>query len=146
MEKQLVVFKLANESYGVNIEAVESIIKMQSITVIPQAPEFVEGVTNLRGTILPVIDLRKRFGLEHTPVTLESRIIVITANHTKVGMIVDAVSEVLEIAEDAVEPPPMIATTLNSAFITGIAKSGGTLVILLELDRVLQLHAEAVGA
>jgi purine-binding chemotaxis protein CheW len=145
MDKQLVVFKLGNEFYGVNIEAVESIIKMQSITVVPQAPEYVEGVTNLRGTVLPVIDLRKRFGIGHDSISKDSRIIVVTADHIKVGMIVDAVSEVLEIGQDAIEPPPAIATTLNSAFITGIAKSSDQLVILLDLSQVLQLHTETKG-
>ncbi len=143
MDTQLVVFKLENEFYGVNIDSVESIIKMQAITVVPQAPEYVEGVTNLRGTVLPVIDLRKRFGLEHAAFSKDSRIIVVTADHIKVGMIVDAVSEVLEMAQDSIEPPPSIATTLSSAFITGIAKTGDLLVILLDLSKVLQLHAEA---
>ena len=142
MDIQLVVFTLEDEFYGVNIGAVESIIKMQPITVVPQAPEYVEGVTNLRGTVLPVIDLRKRFGLENASLSKDSRIIVVTADHIKVGMIVDAVSEVLEIAQDSIEPPPSISTTLNSAFITGIAKTGDLLVILLDLTRVLQLHAE----
>ena len=103
MEKQLVVFELSNEHYGVDISSVESIIKMQAITVVPQAPTFVEGVTNLRGSVLPVIDLRKRFGLMQEDSTKNSRIVVVSIRGTKVGMIVDAVSEVLRVPEEAIQ-------------------------------------------
>ena len=109
MEKQLVVFELANELFGVDIGAVESIIKMQAITRVPQSPEFVEGVINLRGKVLPVIDLRLRFGLPAVEVTKGNRIMVITLGGTQVGMIVDGVSEVLSISDGDVEPPPAMA-------------------------------------
>ena len=153
MERQLVVFELANEHYGVDIAAVESIIKMQAITVVPHAPAFVEGITNLRGRVLPVIDLRKRFDLPPEEATKDSRIVVVAIDGVKVGMIVDAVSEVLRVSDDAIEPPPPMVTTVNSAFITGIAKVSSTdssgqsstsrLVILLELSRVLSLQEQA---
>ena len=141
MERQLVVFELAKEHYGVDIAAVESIIKMQPITAVPQAPAFVEGITNLRGSVLPVMDLRKRFGLSGREQKTEStrddkRIVVVSMDGMKIGMIVDAVSEVLRVQEDAIEPPPMV-TTINSAFITGIAKVGERLIILLDLARIL---------
>jgi len=98
MERQLVVFTLAHEHYGVDIAAVESIIKLQPITVVPRAPAFIEGVTNLRGSVLPVMDLRKRFGLGSTAETAEKeqkdrRIVVVALEGVKVGMIVDAVTE-----------------------------------------------------
>lgn len=142
MERQLVVFELANEHYGVDIAAVESIIKMQPITAVPQAPAFVEGITNLRGSVLPVMDLRKRFGLsgreQKTEITHDDkRIVVVSMDGMKIGMIVDAVSEVLRVQEEAIEPPPPMVTTINSAFITGIAKVGERLIILLDLARVL---------
>ncbi|MCI0519296.1 MAG: chemotaxis protein CheW [Chloroflexi bacterium] len=140
MERQLVVFELANEHYGVDIAAVESIIKMQSITAVPHAPDFVEGVTNLRGSVLPVVDLRKRFALDHAEATKNSRIVVVAIEGVKVGMIVDGVSEVLRVAEDAVEPPPPMVATIDTAFIVGIAKLEGKLVILLDLARVLSLE------
>jgi len=95
MENQIVVFELGSEQFGVSIASVESIIKMQAITKMPQAPSFVEGVTNLRGKVLPVIDLRLRFGLTRQEATRNSRIIVISVNKTEIGMIVDGVSEVL---------------------------------------------------
>jgi purine-binding chemotaxis protein CheW len=142
MERQLVVFELANEHYGVDIAAVESIIKMQPITAVPQAPAFVEGITNLRGSVLPVMDLRKRFGLSGREQKTESnrddkRIVVVSMDGMKIGMIVDAVSEVLRVQEDVIEPPPPMVTTINSAFITGIAKVGERLIILLDLARIL---------
>ncbi len=137
MEHQLVVFDLAGEHYGVDIAVVEGIIKMQAITAVPHAPSFVEGVTNLRGKVLPVIDLRKRFGLPDTGTTRDSRIVVVEMNGTTVGMVVDGVSEVLRISAEAVEPPSPIVTTVDSAFIRGIAKVGERLVILLDLSKVL---------
>ncbi len=142
MEHQLVVFELANEQYGVDIAMVEGIIKMQPITVVPQAPSFVEGVTNLRGSVLPVIDLRKRFNLPQEEATKNSRIIHIAIDNVKVGMIVDAVSEVLLVSEEAIEPTPPIVTTVDSAFITGIAKLEGRLIILLDLGKVLSFNEQ----
>ncbi len=147
MENQLVIFHLAKEYYGVDIATVESIIKMQPITGIPQAPPFVEGVINLRGAVLPVIDLRNRFGLPQTPPTKDTRIVVVEMGGTTVGMIVDAVHEVLRVPSEDIEPPSPMVTTLDSAFITGIAKVGDRLIILLDLGKVLSLdeHAELAG-
>jgi purine-binding chemotaxis protein CheW len=136
MEQQIVVFELASERYGVDIAAVQSIIKLQPITALPHAPSFVEGITNLRGNILPVFDLRKRFGLTVKEYTNNNRIIVVSLNTTKVGMIVDAVSEVLRIPEEAIEPAPSMVVTFDSAFIDGIAKVDQTLIILLDLGIV----------
>jgi len=143
MDNQIVVFEVSSEEFGVNIAAVESIIKMQPITHMPQAPAFVEGVTNLRGKLLPVIDLRKQFGLPPKDTDNSSRIIVVSVDQTQVGMIVDGVSEVLTVSDEIVEPAPSIATTVDSAFITGIAKLDGRLVILLDLDRVLSNQEQA---
>lgn len=143
MENQLVIFTLANEHYGVGISAVDSIITMQPITYVPRAPAFVEGVTNLRGKVLPVIDLRKRFGLPVHEATRETRIVVTELNSSRVGMIVDAVSEVLRIPEEAVEPPSPIVTTVDSTFLTGIAKVDERLIILLDLEKVLSDQEKA---
>jgi purine-binding chemotaxis protein CheW len=153
MENQLVVFELAQEHYGVDIAAVEGIIKMQAITAVPRAPVFVEGVTNLRGEVLPVIDLRKRFGLPARQADKDTRIVVVDAlaagnadngTGSKVGMVVDAVSEVLRVSSEAVEGLSPILTTVDSAFIQGIAKLDERLVILLDLGKVLS--AEERGA
>jgi purine-binding chemotaxis protein CheW len=137
MEQQLVVFELANEHYGVEISSVESIIKMQEITRIPHSPAFVEGITNLRGLVLPVIDLRKRFGLESQEASRDSRIMVVALGTFKVGMIVDGVSEVLRVASESIEPPPSMTTTSRTNFITGIAKLNDVLVILLDMSKIL---------
>lgn len=143
MENQLVVFDLAREHYGVDIAAVEGIIKMQAITAVPQAPAFVEGVTNLRGKVLPVVDLRRRFGLPPTEATKDTRIVVVEIAGATVGIIVDGVSEVLRIEPEAIEPPSPIVTTLDSAFIRGIAKVNNRLIILLDLTKILAIAAAA---
>jgi purine-binding chemotaxis protein CheW len=143
MEQQLVVFELANESYGLDIGDVESIIKLQDITVVPNAPSFVEGVTNLRGTVLPVIDLRRRFGLPEAEPTKDTRIVVVDAGGTNVGMIVDAVTEVLRVAEASIEPPSPLVISVSSTFITGIAKVEEKLVILVDLGKVLSVEEKS---
>jgi len=137
MEKQLVIFELADEFYGVDIACVESIIKMQEITRMPKSPVFVEGVTNLRGKVLPVIDLEKRFEIPGRERDHDTRIMVVNIDQLEVGMIVSAVSEVLTIDDSSVEPAPPIVTTINSNFISGIARIDERLVILLDLNQVL---------
>ena len=137
MEKQLVIFELAEEYFGIDIADVESIIKMQAITAIPQSPNYVVGVTSLRGTVLPVIDLKKRFGIQTAEKTSATRIVVITMGALKVGMIVDGVSEVLTIEDSIIEPTPPMISTVATEFIVGIAKIGERLVILLDLARIL---------
>ena len=152
MENQLVVFDLAHEHYGVDIAAVEGIIKMQPITVVPRAPAFVEGVTNLRGKILPVLDLRRRFGLPQEEATKDTRIVVVEipasasgtgVNGATVGMVVDGVSEVLRVGQEAIEPPSPIVTTVDSGFIRGIVRVDERLVILLDLGKVLSAGEKA---
>jgi purine-binding chemotaxis protein CheW len=143
MDNQIVVFELGSEQYGVNIATVESIIKMQPITGLPHAPSFVEGVTNLRGRVLPVIDLHKRFGIAGKDTDNNSRIIIISLNKEEVGMIVDGVSEVLTLPESTIEPAPEITATINSAFITGIAKLDTRLIIMLDVSRILTLQEQS---
>jgi purine-binding chemotaxis protein CheW len=142
MEQQLVVFELAGEHFGVDISTVESIIKMQAITRMPHTPDFIEGITNLRGAILPVIDLSKRLGMDKHKQDERSeretrRIVVINIDRRLIGMIVDAVEEVLKINPETVSAPPPMVTSVNSAYVTGIAKVNERLVILLDLRMVL---------
>ena len=137
IEEQLVVFDLANEVYGVDISRVQEIIRMQAITRVPGAPPFVEGVINLRGKIIPVIDLHRRFGLQAAQPGKSSRIVVVETEGFVIGMIVDAVSEVLRVSPTCIEPPSPIVTGIDSDYIRGIAKIEGRLVILLRLDKVL---------
>lgn len=149
MENQIVVFELGSEYYGVNIAGVQSIIKLQPITQLPHAPGFVEGVTNLRGNVLPVIDLRKRFSLTARATDKHSRIMVVSIDQTEVGMIVDGVSEVLTVSEQSVESAPTITTTIDSSFIAGIAKLDGLegdqrLVILLDLEKIFSSQEQGM--
>jgi purine-binding chemotaxis protein CheW len=137
METQLVIFELGEEFFGVDISAVESIIKMQEITRIPQALSFVEGITNLRGKVLSVIDLRKRLDLPVEETDKETRIVIINLEEIEVGMVVDAVWEVVTINDEQIEPTPQLATTVDTTFITGIARLEDRLIILLDLTEVL---------
>ncbi len=134
--EQLVIFQLANEYYGVDIGAVSTIIRMQDLTAVPQTPNYVKGVINLRGNIIPVIDLRKRFCLIQEETTKSSRIVVVEANGAMVGMIVDAVAETLRISTDMIEPPSCVIASVESEYLRGIAKQDDRLVILLEIDLV----------
>jgi purine-binding chemotaxis protein CheW len=143
VETQLVVFNLADENYGVDISAVEGIIKMQVVTKVPKAPDFVEGITNLRGKVMPVIDLRKRFGLPTKEADKETRIVHVELEDVRVGMLVDAVTEVLRVSEDDIEPPSPMVTTVDSAFITGVAKVDERLIILVDLGQVLSTEEQA---
>lgn len=140
MEFQVVVFNLGAEQFGVSISSVENIVKMQHITRMPQTPHFVEGVTNLRGKIIPVIDLRKRFNLTSEEITRDTRIIVYNVNNTEVGMVVDGVSEVLTIADIMIEPPPALVSSIDTSFITGIAKVDDRLIILLDMNKALSVE------
>jgi purine-binding chemotaxis protein CheW len=142
MEHQLVVFELANEYYGINIAVVESIIKMQAITQLPQTPTYIKGVTNLRGTVLPVIDLRIRFGLESQKDTKQTRVIIVTMGSVKVGLMVDGVSEVLRIPDESIEPLPPMVNSVNSDFLKGIVRLEDRLIILLEVQKVLDLQEQ----
>ena len=132
MEKQLAVFELGNETYGVDIAIVEGIVKMQDITRLPHAPEYVEGVTNLRGSILPVINLEKRLGMSPQEQTNATRIIIILMGEAKVGMIVNSVSEVLMIEDSIIEMAPALVSSTKTEFIIGIAKIDTRLVLLLD--------------
>jgi purine-binding chemotaxis protein CheW len=135
--EQLVVFELANELYGVDIGAVNTIIRMQEVTRIPRTPDYVEGVINLRGSIIPVVDLRTRFGLGAGERTKASRIVVVEALGLMIGMVVDAVAETLRLPSDAIEPPSPVVTSVGTEYIRGVGKQENRLVILLDIDRVL---------
>jgi purine-binding chemotaxis protein CheW len=136
-EQQLVVFQLGAELYGVEIARVHEIIRLQTVTRVPHAPAFVEGVINLRGKVIPVVDLRRRFGLPLADHTRASRIVVVEIGDQVVGIVVDGVSEVLRVNQATVEPPSPVVAGIDSDYLHGIAKLPERLVILLNLDRVL---------
>ncbi len=134
---QLVTFSIGEEEFGVDILKVQEIIRTMEITKVPRAPSFVEGVINLRGKVIPIIDLRKRFGLDSRDHDKHTRIIVIEINNMIVGFVVDSVSEVLRIPASTVEPPPPVVAGLESEYISGVGKLEDRLLILLDLDRLL---------
>jgi len=137
-EEQVVVFQLAGESYGIDIAKVQEIRVMSPITTVPNAPDFVEGIINLRGKITPVVNMHTRFGKPKADYDKETRIIVVDMQGQWVGLIVDSVSEVMRIPHDSVEMPSELVATVESDFIRGIAKlSEEKLVILLDLDKML---------
>ncbi|MDR2727111.1 MAG: chemotaxis protein CheW [Deltaproteobacteria bacterium] len=134
---QLVTFSIGDEEFGVDILKVQEIIRTMEITKVPRAPEFVDGVINLRGKVIPIIDLRRRFNLTPRPHDSHTRIIVIEITQMVVGFVVDAVSEVLRIPVDTVEPAPPVVASLDSDYISGVGKLRDRLLILLDLDRLL---------
>ncbi|MCS7172070.1 MAG: chemotaxis protein CheW [Armatimonadetes bacterium] len=139
LEQHLVVVRLDRERYGFAIEHVHEIIRMQEVTRIPRAPEFVEGVINLRGQVIPVLDLRRRFGLPAGERDGATRIVVVEMNGSRVGVVVDAVLEVLRIPARSVVPPEELLATGQVAFLRGVAKHGEGLILLLDLHRVLEI-------
>ncbi|NPV81778.1 MAG: chemotaxis protein CheW [Firmicutes bacterium] len=141
-EAQLVKFRLGNEEYGVDIMQVQEIIHLTNIVKVPNTPHFVEGVIDLRSRVIPIIDLRKRFGIPECEKTRSSRIVVVNMNDTTVGLIVDSVSEVIRIPVKAFEPLPEIAMDVDSRFLRGIARLEDRLIILIDLARVLS-HDES---
>lgn len=143
-ERQLVVFQLADEQYGVNIQDVREIIRTQAVTRIPSAPEHVLGVIDLRDTVVPVIDLRLRLSLEVRAETDENRIVVVEAHGHQVGVLVDAVKEVLRISADRIEANSSVVTTAESYYIDGIAKLDESLLILLDIEKALDQDVEVL--
>lgn len=134
---QLVSFMIDKEEFGVNILYVQEINRFIQITKVPNAPDFVEGVINLRGRVIPVIDLRTKFNLKKKVQDNNTRIIVVEVDGKVVGFIVDSVKEVLRIPENITEPPPELATGVNSDYIMAVAKLEDRLITLLNLEKVL---------
>lgn len=134
-------FTMEDEEYGIGILKIKEIIGMMPVTTVPQTPEFVKGVINLRGKVIPVVDLRLRFGLEFIDYNERTCIIVVeiigNAGTIQIGIVVDSVSEVLNINEKDVEDTPTFGTKLNTDYILGLAKMEGGVKILLDIDRVL---------
>lgn len=139
-EIQLVVFKLGEEEYGVDILNVQEIIKMVDFTKLPNLPNFIEGVINLRGKIIPVIDLKKRFNLTAKEYTDDNRIVVIEVNGLTVGMVVDAVSEVLRISSNTIEATPAIISSIDTEYLQGVGKLEDRLLILLDIEKIFTIN------
>jgi purine-binding chemotaxis protein CheW len=134
---QLVSFRLGSEEYGVDIAQVQEIIRLVEITHVPRAPHFMEGVINLRGQLIPIIDLRTRFGMPRVAATKSTRIVVTEIANKRVGMVVDSVSEVLNIPTDHVEEAPDMVAGVGTEYIAGVGKINDRLIIMLDLAMVI---------
>lgn len=137
---QLVSFNIDNEEFGIDILKVEEIIRIISITKIPNAPDFIEGVINLRGKVIPIIDLRTRLNRSKRTHDNHTRVIVVEVSDLTVGFIVDSVKEVLRIPKSITEPPPSLVAGVDSEYITAIGKLEDRLLILLDLEKVLDFR------
>jgi purine-binding chemotaxis protein CheW len=147
-EGKYLTFTLADEEYGIGILKIKEIIGMMPITSVPQTPDFVKGVINLRGKVIPVVDLRRRFGMEAIDYTERTCIIVVEiqgqAGMVMIGIVVDSVSEVLNIKREDIEETPTFGARLNTDYILGMAKIEGGVKILLDIDRVLSAEEAAM--
>ena len=134
---QFVAFRIENQSYAFRIEQIQEIVILDQVTKTPQVPEYVEGVANLRGSIIPVINLRKLFGLEPKPIDSETRTIVVNVGTRTIGCTVDTVSQVVRIAEDAIHPAPDTVSGHGASYISGFARVQEQLIVLLEVEQLL---------
>lgn len=139
-QRQLVVFDLDTEQYGLDIGVVREIIRLQTITDIPRTPDFVEGVINLRGKVIPVVDLRKRFNMELVERDDDFRIVVVDVSGNEIGMIVDAVTEVSRVPENGIEPPSSVIVADDADYLTGIAKTDEKMIILLDIGKLISVR------
>jgi purine-binding chemotaxis protein CheW len=135
--KQLITFTVGVEEYGLELSRVKEVIRMRQPTWLPNAPSCVKGVINLRGDVIPIIDLRDRFGLEPVEHTTMTRVIVVEAEGRMVGMVVDSASQVVRVPADQFDPPPAVMGAALRNFITAVGKMGDKLVIMIDADRVL---------
>ena len=134
---QLVSFTIGDEEFGVDILKVQEINRMLAVTRVPNSPEYIDGVINLRGKVIPIIDLRRRFQMERREHDKNTRIVVVELSGKVVGFVVDAVSEVMRIPKSVTEPPPPIVAGIDAEYITAVAKLEDRLLILLDLEKVL---------
>lgn len=137
---QLVSFVILDEPFAINVRYVQEIIRYQSIADVPNAPDHILGVINLRGQIIPVIDLKVKFGLEEKSPTGASRIVVVNVKGTVVGMVVDAVSEVIRLNADDVELPSPVISSIDSDYLKGVGKQGDKMIMLLDIEKVLAVN------
>jgi len=136
-EIKVAEFTLGNEIYGIDVMRIKEIIPYLQITKVPQTPDFIEGIINLRGVVIPIVDMFKRFGLPPAQTTKETRIIVIEVGDKLIGLIVDSVSEILTLSKDVLEPAPeMLRTSIKKDYIKDIAKLDSKLIIIIDIDLI----------
>lgn len=134
---QFVTCQVDQEEFALDILSVQEIIRMTELARVPKAPPYVEGVINLRGRIVPVLDLRRRLGLPTVQRTGQTRIVVVYADDRTIGLIVDAVREVIHLARERIEPPPSVGSSTSAGFTRGVGRLGDRLLILMDLQRLL---------
>lgn len=142
---QFVGFRLDNEDYAIAITKIQEIILMKPITRIPQVPEFIEGLINLRGSVIPIVNLRKRFGLPPRDLDDETRTIVVNIHDKTVGCIVDAVTQVMRISRDQVQSAPLSALAISHQYIAGLARLDDRLLLILDIDRLFDEQSSAIS-
>lgn len=140
---QVVSFRLGSEDYAIEITKAKEIILVEGITKVPQMPAYIEGIINLRGTVIPVLDLRKRFGMTESPFDEHTRIIVTRMEGRIVGLIVDAVSRVMKIPKSSIQPPPETIACLAGEYLIGVAKLDDRMQLLLDIEKVLRADEKA---
>ncbi len=136
-EGQFVTFSLAEEEYGLDVSLVQELIAYRGYTRIPSVPEFIRGVINLRGTIVPVVDLRIKLGMEERPADKFTVIVILEVAGRTMGVIVDGVNEVVELSAENIQPTPAFSNAIRADFINGVAQLGESMLILLDIDKVL---------
>ena len=140
---QQVIFRLDHEEYGLNIMQVNGIEKHQEVVKVPNSPKYIEGIINLRGEVLPIYSLRKKFNLEPKETDDETKIIVVNTNDMMIGFVVDSVSEILQIEEETIEQAPKIVTGINRKYIKSVAKQEGRMIILIDIDLIVSDEEKA---
>ncbi|WP_026559330.1 chemotaxis protein CheW [Bacillus sp. J37] len=135
---KVIVFQLQDEEYGIPVQQVRSIEKVEHITRVPRTAPFIKGVINLRGVVTPIIDLRKRFGLQELEDTESTRMIIVSKEDIEVGFIVDAANDVIDIQKDIIEPAPEVVGSVEVEYIQGVAKLEKRLIVMIDLDEVLK--------
>lgn len=149
-EIKVIVFALGSEEYGVEVDKVKTIERMQPMTRVPKTPAFIKGVINLRGVVTPVLDLRERFGLPQKEYTDNTRIIIVSVNDIEVGMIVDMANDVIDVMDDQIEAPPEVVGGIRAKYLRGVAKiDEQRLLVMLNLEEVLNkneiIQLEQIG-
>jgi purine-binding chemotaxis protein CheW len=139
---KVIVFQLQDEEYGIPVQQVRSIEKFQHITRVPRTAAYIKGVINLRGVVTPIIDLRKRFGLEELSYTESTRMIIVSMNDMEVGFIVDAANDVIDIHQDIIEPALEVVDSVKVEYIQGVAKLDKRLIVMIDLEEVLKVENE----
>ena len=137
-EMKVIVFELMNKEYAIEVNVVQSIERLVSITRIPNTPKYVKGVINLRGVVTPIVDLRQRFGIGKKRADEQTRIIIVSLEEYDVGLIVDAANDVLDIPIESIEAQPEVVGTVESEFISGVVKLDKRILVMLDLNRVLE--------